>query len=915
MNHMPIYRSFLMTTLAGAGVTLGWLSGSAAAFEHAHVCRYCRGAHGDAATIDYHAIPEVSDRKYAPDRQVDLLHIKLDVTPDFAAHTVAGTATLRFAPIAKPLTTLRLDGINLKVADVRASHAVSDHSADAESVTVAFDPPVPVGAEAWVEIDYSAEPKQGLYFRTPDMGFPAGDMHLWTQGEPHEARHWIPCFDYPNERATTEIICHVPADMTVVSNGRLVGEVADEAGKLKAVHWTQEKSHVSYLICLIAGRLHKLEDKHRDVPLGFYTQPSLKEHAANAFRDTRLIMEFFEEEIGLPYPWNKYDQCTCGDYPIGGMENTTITTLTPRTIYSDATENIRSSHGLDAHEMAHQWFGDYVTCKDWSHLWLNEGFATYYALLYEGKKFGRDAMLYGLYLDARDDILPRAGDRRPIVYRRYNEPDEQFDYRSYPKGSWVLHMLRSQFGEDLYRRAIRAYLERHALGEVESEDLREAFEELSGEPLDRFFDQWLYHAGHPELKITYRWLAGDKLAHVTIEQTQETNDDVLLFELPTKLQFVVDGKPTDENIRIDGKRHDFYVTLPGEPTVVLFDPDYSLLTKVDFKKSDALLEAQLKHEPNAIARVLACEGLAKRDTAGSVAALQHALQNDPFYGVRSAAALALRQIRTGEAVAALVASTKQEDARIRLRVVEELGKAYRDEAREKLLDVVANEKNPAVAAAAIRSLGNYQGKPTTDAVKAALKSKSFTNDELIAAFGAIGTLDAAHLAPALIKTLQERSLDVDQRNFGEGLATLAKVSAGRPRRRAAAYEALAGFLNSPRPLIQEQAVRALGDLKEPRARDLLEPLARGSEHDPLTAAAKSALRQLDGETKLVPAEVGELRREVRELRESHEKLEKSLKEIKGKNEATKDDAKDEDEPDNAKEEDADKDDNNGERGA
>ena len=216
---------------------------------------------------------------------------------------------------------------------------------------------------------------------------------------------------------------------------------------MKQVHWLQEKPHVSYLICLIAGNLEKLEAKHRDVPLGFYTQPSKAKHAEFAFRDTPAIMAFFEEEIGVPYPWDKYDQATCADYHWGGMENTTITTLTQRTIYSDATENIRSSRSLDAHEMAHQWFGDYVTCKDWSHLWLNEGFATYYALLYEGHKYGRDAMLYGLYLDARDDIGPYEKDLRPIVYRDYKVPREQFDFRAYPKGSWVLHMLRSQLGD------------------------------------------------------------------------------------------------------------------------------------------------------------------------------------------------------------------------------------------------------------------------------------------------------------------------------------------------------------------------------------------------------------------------------------------------------------------------------------
>ena len=340
------------------------------------------------------------------------------------------------------------------------------------------------------------------------MGFPESDEHCWTQGETHEARHWFPAFDYPNERSSTELICHVPADMSVVSNGRLVAEDKSDDGKTKTFHWLQEKPHVTYLICFLAGRFAKLEGRHGDVPLGFYTQPSKAgEPAANAFRETADIMDFYEQEIGVDFPWDKYDQATIGDFMWGGMENTTITTLTQRTLYENPKDDYHAARArsLAAHEMAHQWFGDYVTCKDWSHVWLNEGFATYYALLYEGHKLGRDALLYGLYLDARDEIFLPANrrDKRPIVFRDYRDAQDQFDFRNYPKASWVLHMLRSQVGDTVYREAIHTYLERHALSDVETDDLREAFEELSGQPLDQFFDQWLYHGGVPELKITY----------------------------------------------------------------------------------------------------------------------------------------------------------------------------------------------------------------------------------------------------------------------------------------------------------------------------------------------------------------------------------------------------------------------------
>jgi aminopeptidase N len=451
----------------------------ALAIEHWDVCRYCR-----QKALDDRSSSSAPHRNYAPDRQVDVRHIKLDVTPDFDRETISGTATLRFAPISEPLVSLRLDAVNLDVKQVRSSHKLRNWSNSRESLTVVFEQPIPVGEETSVEVEYSAEPVEGLYFRTPATGIAKEDMHVWTQGEPYEARHWFPCFDYPNERSTTEIICHVPRDMTVVSNGKLIGQEHNDGDKLKSVHWRQDKPHPSYLLCFVAGRLEKLEGNHGDTPLGFYTQPSKAKHAMSAFADTAHIMDFYEKEIGVPFPWDKYDQCTIADFMWGGMENTSLTTLTQGTIHAPEVENLgdHGSRSLNAHEMAHQWFGDYVTCKDWSHLWLNEGFATYYALLYEGHTFGRDELLYGLYADARGICTPQnLKNHQPIVDRVFENPIEQFDFRNYPKASWVLHMLRSQLGPKLYREAIQTYLKRYALRPVETQNLQSVLEELSVE--------------------------------------------------------------------------------------------------------------------------------------------------------------------------------------------------------------------------------------------------------------------------------------------------------------------------------------------------------------------------------------------------------------------------------------------------
>ena len=868
-------------------LTTSWLlvvlASAAWSAERGHVCRYCRQdafAIGDSADSN----DSMRVRNYAPDRRVDVLHIKLDVTPDFKERTVAGTATLTFQPLARPLSTLVLDGVNLRVAEVQSDHPIEDFSASADDLSIPFREPIPPGEKAWVEIKYSAEPEKGLYFRTEEMGYPAGDDHLWTQGEPHESRHWYPCFDAPNERSSTEVICHVPEAMTVLSNGKLVAEDVDDDTGLKRVHWLQEQPHVNYLICLVAGHLHGIEDQTGDVPLAFYTQPSRAKHIESGFRDTAQIMAFYQKEIGIPYPWVKYYQVTIGDFMWGGMENTTLTTLHQGAIFSDALENTRTNRRLDAHELAHQWFGNLVTCKDWSHLWLNEGFATYYTHLYEGSKFGRDALLYGLYTDARDKIFASDGDARPIVYREYESPREQFDFRAYPKGSWVLHMLRSKIGEKLFRKAIRRYLKQHALTHVETEELRAALEDVSGETLDQFFDQWVYHGGVPKLKINCKWLPDEQLARISIKQTQETNDDVLLFAFTSKVKIVSGNEVIERNVEIRERDHEFYMKLPEKPEIVRFDPDFTLLADVDFEKSDGLLEAQLKSQDDVVGRLLACGALAERKTKDSVAALKAALQNDPFYGVRIEAATALEQIGTDDAFQALALSLEQPDARVRLHVVQKIGKIYRPEARDLLLEIAGQEANPAIAAAAIGGLDKYQGRDVSRALRQALAVRTLDNEQAIAALRAIGRRRSTAMRENVISALEHHAKESNSEAVRAALNTLARIS-DRPKGREAVYDVIAKFVQHPRRAFQIAAVRALGRLGDRRAQTILKPLAGRPHRDRLASAAAEALEQIEKESPTAPKEIASLRSEIRKMREELDELQEEVEDVEAKADA------------------------------
>ncbi len=849
----------------------------AAAVELESICRYCGRDHAAEA-----ADTGAASAKYAPDRLVDVAHIKIDVTPDFKKRTIAATTTLTFAPISKPVEELTLDAEMLDIQEVVASLPLADYVATDHHLTLLFAEPIPVGKTSTVTITYTAEPKKGLYFRTPELGYPEQDIHIWTQGETHEARHWFPCFDYPNERSTTEVICTVPEGMVVVSNGRNMGETQRSDGT-KTVRWLQDKPHVSYLVCLVAGKFHKLEDQHRDIPLGFYAQPSLAEHAANSFADTKAIMAFYEEEIGVPYPWDKYDQATIRDFNSGGMENTTITTLYHGTVFSKATENIRSSRNLDAHEMAHQWFGDYVTCEDWSHLWLNEGFATYYTHLYNEHKLGRDELLYGLWRDASGEVLTKGDDPRPIVFREYENAWEQFDFRAYPKGSWVLHMLRSQLGEDLYRQGIQRYLEQHALSSVVTADLIASLEEVSGRELDQFFDQWVFGAGHPKLKVVYKWLPKEKLAHVTVEQTQKLDDDTRLFEFPTVLRFTIDGHAVDHAIRISKAKHDFYVPLASQPELVRFDPEYTVLAEIDFEKPQKMLELQLAASGDVVGRLLAAKVLGKKESQKSVDALKQAVNNDAFYGVRITAADALEKMGSDEAYTALADSLEQSDARVRQGVVGTIGQFYRPEALGVLKQVVDNEPNPAIVATAVRALSKYSADDARSRVEAALDRSSFGNEIAGAAVDALGRSGDTALRTKLLNQLKADRQKFSDRDYAEGLAVVAKLWREADDK-APVRAHLEQCLRDPARRVRAGAIAALGELGDPQAIPALESYAdrEGTGRD--ATAAAGAVKKLQDDAPFVPSEVRELRKLVGELRKEHKTLRKEIETLKGKSE-------------------------------
>ena len=812
-----------------------------------------------------------NQRKYARDREIDVRHLKLDLTPDFRKRTLRGVSRMTFAPIAKPLRQLELDAVDLAIDSIEASAPIEDWDAGHDKIVVTFAEAIEAGKDSWIQVRYSAEPVDGWYYRTVEMGYPKGDDHFWTQGEPEKHRHWFPGYDYPNERFTTEVICRVDPGMTVLSNGRLLGK--EEKDGKTVFHWLQDQEHVNYLISVVGGYFKKLEDTHGDLPLAFYTPPSEFAMAENSFRDTARILGFLEKEIGVRFPWAKYYNVCVSDFVAGGMENTSVTTLATGTLFDPSSESIRTSYRLDAHEATHQWFGDLVTCKDWSHLWLNEGFATFYTHLYEEHREGRDAMLYGLYQDA-GQIL-KAKDQKPIVWREYKDPWEQFDYRAYPKGSWVLQMLRSQIGPELFRKCIRTYVERHRNRNVVTQDLNEVFEELTGRSWDEFFDQWVYHGGVPVLKATYAWDQVRGQAKLTVAQTQKVSEKVLLFDFPLPVRFAgAKRERFDFTVRIHEAEEDFFFDLPEKPAVARIDPDFTVLCDLEFKLPDPMLMAQLDQEDDMMGRLLAVKALSGRKDAKSVEALKKTLQGDPFYGVRIAAAEALAATHTDEAFSALLASREQADARARRAVISATGKFYREDALAALEKCAAEEKNPEIVAEALEAAGKFPEDSLGDLLVRALQRSSYKNRIAVSAVESMRTqANPRYLAP-LREYLEKNEALFETGDFGAALDTLAYLSRDLEEEKKERQRVfIAQYLKHPREQLRRRAMKALGTLGDARSIPLLEAFT-GDEKSEDGKAAAAAIKVLNEEKKQAD--------EVKDLRKTVLDLEKQMRELKKK---------------------------------
>ncbi|MCX6024241.1 MAG: M1 family aminopeptidase [Chloroflexi bacterium] len=693
--------------------------------------------------------------------------------------------------------------------------------------------PLNSGQGATVAVAYETTPRRGLYFIAPDEGYPDKRRHAWTQGEMEDGRFWFPGYDYPNEKATSEVIATVPEPYFVLSNGKLLETRHDQEGGTKTYHWSQDQPHAPYLITLVAGEYAQVHEEWDGIPIDYYVPPGREDDGLRCFGATPDMVRHFSEMIGVRFVWNKYAQITVSDFIFGAMENTTATTMTENMLHDARAHLDFSADGIVAHELAHQWFGDLVTCRDWSHGWLNEGFATYFDALYTEHHKGRDEFLVQMRGNAETYLAEDGGHyRRPLVTNVYNDPMDMFDRHLYEKGSLVLHMLRNVLGDVLWWKAINHYVTKHQYQWVVTADLQRAIEESTGRNLDWFFQQWVFQAGHPEYKVEYSWDDATHLARVRIEQTQKTDHGTPLFRMPIDLRFTTDSGDQTVTVQVNDKEQSFYFSLPSKPRMVRFDPDFKVLKTLDFAPGKDLLLTQLRQAPDALGRIAAAEGLAKIGTPDVVEPLNDALRHDSFWAVQAAAARALGQIKTPAALAAVLQGVNLEHPKARRAVMSALGEWKDAAAADALLRVLeAGDASYYVEASAAYALGRTKDGRAFEALVAVLNGKDSHMDVIrTMAFDGLAELkDARAIDVALEWSAYGKPMRVRER----AVAALGRLSGEFPDRKQELLDRLIDLLEDPWLRLKTEAAAAVEACKDaraiPRAREAVQALRRGGQ--------------------------------------------------------------------------------------
>jgi aminopeptidase N len=774
----------------------------------------------------------------APNRTYDVLHYKIEVTLHEKTKSLDGRVSTTLVPLLPDLNAVTFNAGQMSIKSVSTSKGTSlKFSSTPWTLTINLDKSYSYRDTLVLITEYSCTPKEGLTFNNTDGALPTKRAQIWSQGEDTTNHFWFPCYDFPNDKSTSEVIGTVNSKYSFLSNGKLLSVKENKQQGTKTYHWRENKPHSSYLIMIAAGEFAILRDSAGKLPLEYYVYPDDTTNARESFKVTPSMIEFFNKATGFPYPWEKYAQIILQDH-FGGMENTSATTLSDTWAVPDARARLDNSpSSLIAHELAHQWWGDVVTCKDFRHMWLNESFASYYDPLYFEFTLGRDEFDYTMYENQRAGIrVDTTRGRKPIV------SIDSYGENIYPRGSSVLHMLRFILGDDLYHRAIRHYITKHQFQPVETNDLKVAIEEETGQNLQWFFDEWVYRAGHPIFDVSYRWDESTKQVALSVKQTQVTDSLTGIFRMPVDVEITTRSGVTTHRIGILTQDSTYLLSSNDKPLLVIFDKGNWLLKQLRFAKPFEEWKYQAMSARNPVDRYLAVVELSRMPSGGDVVSvLEDRIRNDKFWAVRREAVLRAAQLAgTSDSLKsllkpALIVAANDEKPQVRSNAISAL-RSFRSSDVAAVMNSALSDSSYSVLTSALYGLAKVDSTHALGVVKQYLNYPSRQGVVSNTALNAFAQLDSVG---AMKVALDRLGKDQIASTRGAALRIVRRYGKGRVD----AMTAVKNLLQDPDNYIKFLSVQTLGDIGDASVLPLLEPIANDKENS-ASGAAKQSMEKI-----------------------------------------------------------------------
>jgi aminopeptidase N len=573
----------------------------------------------------------------------DLVHTKLKVRFDFDKAYLYGEVWITLKPHFYPTDTLNLDAKQMDIATVAVLKENTVHALkydyDGWHLKIKLDKSYKASEKYTIYVKYTAKPQEaklpsdrrGLYFINPRKDQKDMPTQVWTDGETDHTSVWCPIIDQPNEKTTQEIIMTVPDKYVTLSNGKLISQEKNKDGT-RTDHWKMDLPLAAYLFFMGVGDFTIVKDQYKGKEVNYYVENQFARTARGVFGLTPSMIAFFERITGVSFPWVKYSQIALRNFTSEAMENTTATAHADAA-QQDARELIDGNRweATIAHELFHQWFGDYVTCESWSNLTLNESFANYGQYLWKEYRYGADEAGEENYNGMDGYLHNREEGNRDLVRFYYADQEDMFDGVSYQKGGVILNMLRNYLGDSAFFKGLNLYLTTNKFRSAEAHQLRLSMEEVSGKDLNWFFDQWYFGSGHPKVIIDYAYNDTLKKIAVTITQTQGANH---LFKIPLSIDIYHGAAMTRHQVCINREKEIFVFDSESIPDLVNVDGAKVILwEKTDHKKLNNFIH-QYDYAGTYADRREAITACAKQQSDSLALNLLKKALKDRYYGLR-----------------------------------------------------------------------------------------------------------------------------------------------------------------------------------------------------------------------------------------------------------------------------------------